>query len=89
MSNIDCLNSTCQVYHLTKRERENVVLPLKIAESDSLVMVCVDLVGPFTILTLFKTCSWPPVTGLFEIVKATNKLVAFIQDLFHNIWLDC
>jgi hypothetical protein len=30
-----------------------------------------------------------PATGWFEIVKATNKLAGFIQDLFHNTWLEC
>ena len=28
-----------------------------------------------------------PATGWFEIVKATNKSAASVQDLFHNIWL--
>jgi hypothetical protein len=58
-------------------------------------MVCVDLVGPFTIRTQAKTHSLlaltmidPAInTGWFEIVKATNKLATSIQDLFHNTWL--
>jgi hypothetical protein len=56
-------------------------------------MVCVDLVGPFTIRTPAKTHSLlaltmiDPSTGWFEIVEATNKSATFIQDLFHNIWL--
>jgi hypothetical protein len=33
------------------------LLPPKIAESDPWVMVCVDLVGPFTIRTQAKTHS--------------------------------
>jgi hypothetical protein len=51
-------------------------------------MVCVDLVGPFTIRTPAKTHSLlaltmiDPATGWFEIVKATNKSTAFIQDCF-------
>jgi hypothetical protein len=28
-----------------------------------------------------------PATGWFEIVEATNKSAASIQDLFHNTWL--
>jgi hypothetical protein len=28
-----------------------------------------------------------PATGLFEIVKATNKTAISIQDLFHTTWL--
>jgi hypothetical protein len=56
-------------------------------------MVCLDLVGPFTIRTLAKTHSLlaltmiDPATGWFEIVEATNKSATFIQDLFHNTWL--
>jgi hypothetical protein len=56
-------------------------------------MVCVDLVGPFTIRTPAETYSLiaikmiDPVTGWFEIVKATNKEAASIQDFFHKTWL--
>jgi hypothetical protein len=56
-------------------------------------MVCVDLVGPFTLRTPAKTHSLlaltmiDPATGWFEIVQATNKSVPSIQDLFHNTWL--
>jgi hypothetical protein len=56
-------------------------------------MVCVDLVGPFTIRTPAKTHSLlaltmiDPATGWFEIVEATNKSATSIQDLFHNTWL--
>jgi hypothetical protein len=71
------------------------MLPLEIAESDPWVMVCVDLVGPFTIRIPVKTHSLfaltmiDPATGWFEIVKATNKSATSIQDLFHRIWLKC
>jgi hypothetical protein len=53
-------------------------------------MVCVDLVGPFTIRTPAKTHSLlaltiiDPAIGWFEIVKATNKSATSIQDLFHK-----
>jgi hypothetical protein len=56
-------------------------------------MICVDLVGPFTIRTPAKTHSLlaltmiDPATGWFEIVEATNKSATSIQDLFHNTWL--
>jgi hypothetical protein len=56
-------------------------------------MVYVDLVGPFTIRTPAKTHSLlaltmiDPVTGWFEIIKATNKSATSTQDLFHNTWL--
>jgi hypothetical protein len=51
-------------------------------------MVCVDLVGPFTIRTPAKTRSLlaltmiDPATGWFEIVETTNKLATSIQDCF-------
>jgi hypothetical protein len=58
-------------------------------------MVCVDLVGPFTIRTPAKAHSLLALTmidpeinnGWFEIVKATNKSATSNQDLFHNTWL--
>jgi hypothetical protein len=62
-------------------------------ESDTWVMVCVDLVGPFPIKTPLKTHSLlaltmiDPAIGWFEIVKANNNSAASIQDLFHNNWL--
>jgi Integrase zinc binding domain len=46
---VKCLCFTCPVCQLTKRERKKYgLLPHKIAESDPWVMVCVDLVRPFT-----------------------------------------
>jgi hypothetical protein len=81
---------------MTKIERTKYgLLPPKIAESDPWVMVCVDLVGLFTIRTSAKTHSLlaltmidPAInTGWFELVKATNKSATSIQDLFHNTWL--
>jgi Integrase zinc binding domain len=55
---VERLCSTCPVCQLTKRERKKYgSLPPKIAEYDLWVMVCVDLVGPFTIKTPLKTHS--------------------------------
>ena len=91
---VERLCSTCPVCQLTKKERKKYgLLPPKTAESDPWVMVCVDLVGPFTIKTPLKTHSLlaltmiDPATGWFEIVEATNKSAASVQDLFHNTWL--
>jgi hypothetical protein len=88
------LCSTCQIYQMTKKDRRKYgLLPPKIAESDPWVMVCLDLVGPFTMGTPAKTHSLlaltmiDPATGWFEIVEATNKSATSIQDLFHNTWL--
>jgi hypothetical protein len=94
MLNIDCLCSTCQVCQMTMKERKKYgLLSPKIAESDPWVIVCVDLVGPFTIRTPAKTQTLLALTmidlatGWFEIVEATNKSEISIQDLFHNTWL--
>jgi hypothetical protein len=59
------------------------------------VMVCVNLVGPFTIKTPLKTHSLlaltmiDPATGWFEIVQANSKMATSIQNVFHNIWSAC
>jgi hypothetical protein len=56
-------------------------------------MVCVDMVGHFTIKTPLKTHSKlgltmiDPATGWFEIVQANAKTATSIQDLFHYTWL--
>jgi Integrase zinc binding domain len=50
--------SICPVCQLTKKESKKYgLMPPKTAESDPWVMVCVDLVGPFTIKTPLKTHS--------------------------------
>jgi hypothetical protein len=91
---IYCLCSICQVCQMTKKDhKKNGLLPPKISESDLWLMVCVDLVGPFTIRTPAKTHSLlaltliDPATGWFEIIEATNKSATSIQDLFHDTWL--
>jgi hypothetical protein len=81
---------------MTKKEnmrKKYGLLSPKIAESDPWAIVCVDLVGPFTIRTPAKTHSLlaltmiNPATGWFEIVEATYKSATSIQDLFYNTWL--
>ena len=50
----------------------------KIAEYDPWIMVCVDLISPFTLKiqskshTLFSTTMIDSTTGLFEIIKETD-----------------
>jgi hypothetical protein len=73
------------------RKKYGLLLP-NIEESDIYpwVMVCVDLVGPFTIRTPAKTHSLLALTMIdsatdwFEIVEATNNSATSIQDLFHK-----
>jgi hypothetical protein len=93
---VERLCSTCQVCQITNKDRKKYgLLPPKIAESDSWVMVCVDLVSPLTIRTPAKTHTLLALTmiytainpGWFEIVEATNKSATSTQDLFHNTWL--
>jgi transposase InsO family protein len=88
------LCSSCPVCQLSKKERKKYgLLPPKQAEADPWVTVCVDLIGPFTIIDNNKTHTLraltmiDPATGWFEIVQATNKSATTIQDLFHNSWL--
>jgi hypothetical protein len=79
---------------MTKKERVGKkygLLPPKIAESDPWVIVCVDLVGTFTISTPTKTHSLlaltmiDPATGWFEIVKAKQhpSRICFITPGWH------
>jgi hypothetical protein len=52
---IYCLCSTCQAQQMTKKESKKYGLLLpKIAESDSWVIVSLNLLGPFTIRTAVK-----------------------------------
>jgi hypothetical protein len=75
---------------MTKKERvckKYGLLPPKTPEYDPWIIVCVDLVGPFTIRTPTKTHSLlaltmiDPATGWFEIIEATNKSATSTQDL--------
>jgi hypothetical protein len=68
----ELLCSICPVCQLTKKEHKKYgLLPPKTPESDPWVMVCVDLVGPFTIKIPLKTQSLlaltmiDPATGWF------------------------
>ena len=54
------------------------IVASKIAENDPWIMVCVDLVTPFTAMTqfeshsLFSTTAIDSTTGLFETIKETD-----------------
>jgi hypothetical protein len=93
---VERLYSTCQICQITKKEHKKYGLLLpKIAESEPWVMVCKDLMSPFTIRTPAKTHSLLALTMIdpaintvwFAIFESTNKLETSIQDLFHNTWL--
>jgi hypothetical protein len=102
MLSVDCLCSTCQVCQMTKKERirkKYVLLPPKIAESDTTSLGHGQCGSggshSFTTRTLAKIHSLLAIITIypainicwFEIVKATNKSATSIQDLFHNTWL--
>jgi hypothetical protein len=74
--------SAFPVCQFTKKERKKYgLLTPKTAESDPWVMVCVDLVGPFTIkkYSLLALTMIDPATEWFEIVQANDKTVTSIQ----------
>jgi hypothetical protein len=82
---VERLCSTCQVCQMTKKERKKYgLLPPKIAESDPWIMVCVDLVSPFTMRTSAKTHSLLALTMIGPEIK-TGWFEK--KDLFHNTWL--
>jgi hypothetical protein len=84
---------------MTKKERKKYgLIPPKIAESDTVSMahgLCGSGGSIYSkdtsqnkLSLLSLTMIDPAInTGWFEIVEATNKSAASIQDLFHNIWL--
>jgi hypothetical protein len=64
------------VCFVTKKSLHSLIIETK---STVLVMVCVDLVGPFTIRTPAKTNYLIALTMIDPAIS--------IQDLFHNTWL--
>jgi hypothetical protein len=57
ISNIKFPMHTALIFREQTRVKKYGLLPPKVAESDPWVMICVDLVGPFTIKTPSKTHS--------------------------------
>jgi hypothetical protein len=64
-----------------------------VAETTPWEIVCVDLVGPWSIKTLSGTkkpkafTTIDPATGWFEIVSIPDKSAETVIDTFHNCWL--
>jgi hypothetical protein len=101
---VDCLCSTCQVCQMTKKERANKkygmqstptqnsrILPLGHGMCGSGGSIYNKYTSQNTLSsTLIALTMIDPAinTGWFEIVEATNKSATFIQDLFHNTWLE-
>lgn len=83
--------STCQ--HFKKQQKQYGHLPPKKAESTLWTMVCVDLIGPYTV----KTCSGEytlnamtmidPTTSWLEIHKVLDKMSETIALTFNWQWL--
>jgi hypothetical protein len=65
----------------------------KVAETTPWEIVCVDLVGPWSVKTPSGTkklqafTAIDPATGWFEMVSILNKSADTVMDTFHNCWL--
>jgi hypothetical protein len=70
-------------------------LPARIADATPWEIICVDLVGPWSVRTPSGTkkikafTEIDPATGWFEIVFIPDKIAETVMDTFHNSWLTC
>ena len=83
---------TCQLTKKTKKKYGK--LPPKEPEADPWEILCVDLIGPYTIehkgkktLTLHCLTMIDPATGWFEIVSIPDKQADTIANLIEVTWL--
>jgi hypothetical protein len=81
----------CQIHK--KNCKQYGKIPAKLAEATPWEIVCVDLVGPWSIKTpsgvkkLRAFTAIDPATGWFEISDIPNKEAGTVMDIFHNNWL--
>ena len=86
---------TCHTCQLTKKNSKKYgKLPPKEAEATPWDILCVDLIGPYTIhrkgktdLTLLCLTMIDPATGWFEVVETPNKQADTVANLIENNWL--
>ena len=86
---------TCHACQTCKRQRKKYGhLPPKEAESQPWEILCVDLIGTYTVrrkgkkdLTLQCCTMTDPATGWFEIVRTTTKSADVIANLVEQAWL--
>ena len=94
------LSSLCQEYwcpdnyHLYKQPGRGVgLLPPCQAQLTPCNKVCIDLIGPWTIVINGNICKFnaltciDPVTNLVEIIQINEKTVHHVRDQFKNVWL--
>jgi hypothetical protein len=87
--------SKCDTCQRTKRTSKKYGhLPAKEAEADPWDVLCVDLIGPYTIkrrgkknLTLWCVTMIDPATGWFEMKEIPNKEAFTIASLIEQTWL--
>ena len=81
----------CQLYKKQKKKYGH--LPVKDIESHPWRILCVDLVGPYTVRTnkgtqsLHAMTMFDPATSWFEIVEIPNKKAITCANLLENTWL--
>jgi hypothetical protein len=89
------LCSKCDTCQRTKRTSKKYGhLPVKEAEADPWEVLCVDLIGPYTIkrsgkarnLTLWCVTMIDPATGWFEMREIPNKESITIANLIEQTW---
>ena len=84
----------CKLCQIHKKNRKQYgKLPAKVAEATPWQIVCIDLVGPWSVKTpsgikkLSAFTAIDPATSWFEIVSIPDKNAATVMDVFHNCWL--
>jgi len=86
--------SKCHTCQKTKRStRKYGHLPEKEAQTDPWDVLCVDLIGPYTIkrrgkksLTLWCVTMIDPATGWFEMKEITNKTAINVANIVDQTW---
>ena len=86
--------STCDVCQRTKKNKKKYgLLPEKAAETDPWEVLCVDLIGPYTIkqpngnkLQLWCVTMIDPATGWFEMAEIPSKDAYTVADVVERTW---
>ena len=86
--------ATCDVCQRTKKNKKKYgTLPEKVAETDPWEVLCVDLIGPYTIkqpngneLRLWCVTMIDPATGWFEMARIPSKDAYTVADVVERTW---
>ena len=87
--------ATCLTCQMTKRDTKKYgLIPEKEAEANPWEILCVDLIGPYTLkrkhkpsLKLWCLTMIDPATGWFEMKEIENKTAANIAEKVQQVWL--